>query len=286
MSLRAIRVLGVKVTPGTLEELHREISRLIYQGKPGVILSANAHSLNLCQELPWLKAFYEQADLVYVDGAGVSLGAWLLGRGRYGRTTMAEWIWPLATYLADQGHSLYLLGNPPGVAAEAAARLRSHEPRLKILGTHHGFFAKTGPENQAVIEAINRARPDILMVGLGMPLEQFWILKYHSQVRARVFWEVGAAFEIWAGFQPACPAWLGRLGLNWLFRLMIEPRRLARRYLRGNLVFLVRLLKEWWAEHSPQNEAYTRSLPEGKPEGPAVQRDGQREAEFREFPGA
>jgi len=244
MSLPEIHLLGMKVTPGELPEIHREISRLIRRKKPGIILCGNVYSLNLCRELPWLAAFYEQADIVYLDGAGISLGARLLNLGRFRRTTMHEWIWPLAPYLAEQGHSLYLLGNPSGVAAKAAANLQSYAPRLRILGSHDGYFAKEGPENDAIIAAINRENPDVLMVGLGMPLEQRWILNNYQKINARVFWEVGAAFEYWAGVTPACPKWLGDLGLNWLFRLLLEPRRLARRYLWGNAAFLHQLLKE------------------------------------------
>jgi N-acetylglucosaminyldiphosphoundecaprenol N-acetyl-beta-D-mannosaminyltransferase len=244
MSLPVIRLLGVKITPGDLPGLHQEISRLIAREKPGIILSANVHSLNLCRQLPWLTAFYDQADIVYLDGAGVSLGAWLLGLGYFRRTTMHEWIWPAATYLAEHGHSLYLLGNPPGVAARAAANLQAHAPRLHLLGSHHGYFAKEGPENDAVIAIINRLAPDVLMVGLGMPLEQRWILDNHTKIKARVFWEVGAAFEFWAGVTLACPKWLGDLGLNWLFRLCLEPRRLAHRYLWGNASFFHQVLKE------------------------------------------
>lgn len=243
MSLPVIHLLGVKITPGDLPELHQEISRLIYRKKPGIILSANVHSLNLCQQLPWLAAFYDQADIVYVDGAGISLGAWLLGLGRFRRTTMHEWIWPAANYLAEQGHSLYLLGNPPGVAAGAAANLNKYSPRLRILGSHHGYFAKEGPENDTVIDTINRLAPDVLMVGFGMPLEQRWILDNYSKINAGVVWEVGAAYEFWAGVTPACPKWLGDLGLNWLYRLLLEPRRLARRYLWGNAFFLHQILK-------------------------------------------
>lgn len=244
MSLPVIRVLGVKITPGTIPELHQEISRLIAREEPGIILVGNVYSLNLCRQFPWLADFYDRADIVFLDGAGVSLGAWLLGLGRFHRTTMHEWIWPLADYLAEQGHSLYLLGNPPGVAAQAAANLKAYVPRLHILGSHHGYFDKEGPDNEAVIEAINRLAPDVLMVGLGMPLEQRWIRDNSSKIKAKVFWEVGAAFEFWSGVTPACPKWLGDLGLNWLYRLVREPRRLAHRYLWGNTVFLLHLLKE------------------------------------------
>lgn len=244
MRLPVIHLLGMKVTPGEFPELHREISRLIKREKPGVILSGNVHSLNLSRQLPWLAAFYDQADIVYLDGAGIALGAWLLGLGRFRRTTMHEWGRPLATYLAEQGHSLYLLGNPPGVAARAAANLHSAVPGLRIVGSQHGYFAKEGPENDAIIAAINRQAPDVLMVGFGMPLEQRWILDNYLRINARVFWEVGAAFEYWAGVTPACPRWLGDLGLNWLFRLLREPRRLAPRYIWGNANFVHQLLKE------------------------------------------
>jgi N-acetylglucosaminyldiphosphoundecaprenol N-acetyl-beta-D-mannosaminyltransferase len=244
MSLPVIRLLGVKITPGSLPELHHEISHLVARKKPGIILSANVYSLNLCRQLPWLSEFYDQADIVYVDGAGISLGAWLLGLGRFRRTTMHEWIWPAATYLAEQGHSLYLLGNPPGVADRAAANLKARVPRLRLLGSHHGYFAMERPENDAVIATINRLAPDVLMVGFGMPLEQHWIFDNRAKIKARVFWEVGAAFEFWAGVTPACPKWLGDLGLNWLFRLFLEPRRLAHRYFWGNASFLHQILLE------------------------------------------
>jgi N-acetylglucosaminyldiphosphoundecaprenol N-acetyl-beta-D-mannosaminyltransferase len=244
MGLPVIHLLGLKVTPGKFPDLHRELSRLIHRKKPGIILCGNVHSLNLCRQLPWLAAFYERADIVYPDGAGISLGAWLLGLGHFRRTTMHEWVWPLATYLAEQGHTLYLLGGSPGVAARAAANLQTLTPRLQIVGSHHGYFAKEGAENDAVIAEINRQAPDVLMVGFGMPLEQRWILDNHRRIKARVFWEVGAAFEYWAGVTPACPRWLGDLGLNWLFRLLLEPRRLAHRYIWGNANFVHQLLKE------------------------------------------
>jgi N-acetylglucosaminyldiphosphoundecaprenol N-acetyl-beta-D-mannosaminyltransferase len=241
--LTAYNLLGVKITPGTIGDLNREIGHLLAQDRPGIILSANVHSFNFCRRLPWLAAFYNQADIVYVDGAGIVLGARLLGYRIPKRTTMDDWGWPAARYLARHGHSLYLLGNPPGVAAQAARRLEEHAPGLRILGSHHGFFKKTGPENGAIVAEINALKPDVLMVGLGMPIEQQWIRENHARLRVRIFWEVGSAFQLWADAIPHCPGWLGDLGLNWLFRLLLEPRRLAGRYLWGNLAFFVRILK-------------------------------------------
>jgi N-acetylglucosaminyldiphosphoundecaprenol N-acetyl-beta-D-mannosaminyltransferase len=243
MTVPTVEFLGVKLTPAPEPVLQQEISRLAARQEPGIVFLANVHSMNLCWRYPWLRDFYQQADIVYIDGAGVALGAWLLGLGRFHRVTLHDWGWPLSRYLAERGHRLYLLGSREGVAALAARRLQAHAPGLRVVGTHHGYFATRGPENEAVIQAINRQEPDILMVGLGMPLEQRWILENYRQVQAKVFWEVGAAFEFWAGVTPACPVWLGNLGLNWLFRFILEPRRLADRYLRGNTRFLLRVLQ-------------------------------------------
>jgi N-acetylglucosaminyldiphosphoundecaprenol N-acetyl-beta-D-mannosaminyltransferase len=246
--LPVYNLLGVKITPGTIPKINREIGRLLARDRPGIILSANVHSINCCQRLPWLAAFYNQADIVYVDGAGIVLGARLLGYKLPPRTTMDDWGWSAARHLARRGFSLYLLGNPPGVAAQAAIKLREHAPGLRVLGSHHGFFQTSGPENEAVIDEINRLEPDILMVGLGMPLEQQWIMENHARIRARVFWEVGSAFQLWADVIPHCPRWVGNLGLNWLFRLLLEPRRLAKRYLWGNTIFLAEILKARWQQ--------------------------------------
>ena len=243
-------LLGIKITPGSIPELNQEISRLLARDRQGVILSANVHSINCCLRLPWLADFYNRADMVYVDGAGIVLGARLLGWRLPPRTTMDDWGWPAATHLAHQGYSLYLLGNPPGVAARAGTRLQEHAPGLRVLGSHHGFFDKTGPENDALVAAINSLAPDVLMVGLGMPMEQQWIMENHARLRVRVIWEVGSAFQLWAGAIPRCPRWLGNLGLNWLFRLLLEPRRLAGRYLWGNLAFLAQILKARYRQRS------------------------------------
>ena len=127
---------------------------------------------------------------------------------------MADLGWPAVAHLAEKGHSLYLLGNPQGVAAQAAERLKAAMPGVRILGTHHGFFQKTGPENDAVIAEINHLQPDVLMVGLGMPMEQRWILDNYARVDTRVFWTVGAAFQYWAGVIPRCPGGWGNMGWN------------------------------------------------------------------------
>jgi len=242
--MKEMALLGVRITPGTIDEYHRRMSDIIDQGHKGFVLSANVYSVNLVRKTPWLAKFYQAADIVWVDGGGVVLGFGILGYKIPPRLTMADWGWSVARYCADRGHSLFLLGGPVGVADLAAQMLIRHAPGLKIVGTHHGFFKKEGIENQAVVKYINNSCPDILMVGMGMPLEQRWILDNYRKIDARIFWEVGAGLQYWAGLVPRCPIWMRSIHLEWLYRLALEPRRMSKRYLLGNATFMSRILIE------------------------------------------
>ncbi|MGV8048755.1 MAG: WecB/TagA/CpsF family glycosyltransferase, partial [Anaerolineaceae bacterium] len=241
MTMRSMHLLDVKITPGTADEFCRELSRLIEMDRQGLVFDINIHGYNLAWRLPWMAALYNRADANYVDGAGVVLGARLLGLRLPPRITMADFGWIAASHFARRGHTLYLLGGPSGVADLAAEKLVATSPELSVLGTHHGFFQKYGPENDSVIETINRCTPDVLMVGMGMPLEQQWVLDNHQRIRAKVIWTVGAGFQYWAGVIQRCPLWMRNCGMEWFFRLMLEPKRMAKRYLCGNTLFLIRV---------------------------------------------
>lgn len=237
-------ILGIKTTPAPVDDLHRAIAGLVDRGDAAHVLSANVHGLNLARRNPWLRDFYEAAELVRVDGAGVVLGFRLLGRRIPARLTWADWGWLLARFCASRGLSLYFLGGLQGAAAEAAERLREHAPGVMILETRHGYFEKTGRENEEVIEAINRSGADILIVGLGMPLQEKWLQANAGRLEVPVRMTCGAAFEYLAGWKQRCPEWMGRLGLEWLYRLGQEPRRMFKRYIWGNSVFLFNVVRQ------------------------------------------
>ena len=239
-----MKILGIKITPGTMEDLHKQITVLVRQKCQAFILSGNIHGINLSTKLPWLADFYEQANLVRVDGAGVVLGARILGKKIPPRLTWADWGWPLAAYLAEQGHSAFLLGGPPGTAEKAKDRLLAANPLLKIVGTHHGYFEKTGDKNRSIINTINNANPDILIIGMGMPLQERWLSDNREHLGAFVCITSGAAFEYLAGELARCPAWMGHLGFEWLYRFMQNPHRMAKRYLLGNTRFIAKVLLE------------------------------------------
>ena len=232
--------------PVTVEGLHGRIARLIRGGRRGLALNANAHCLNLCYEDPALRGFLNGADVVFCDGAGVMLAARLLGRRIPERITYADWAWRLAAFAEAEGFSLYLLGARPGVAEEAARRLRARHPGLEIVGVHHGFFDRAAGslENEAVLAEINAARPDILVVGLGMPIQEYWLMENQNGLDAGVLLTGGAVFDYVSGGLRRGPRLLTDNGFEWLARLLVEPRRLWRRYLLGNPLFLLRVLRQ------------------------------------------
>jgi len=243
-SVGRVDVLGVGVDPVTVEGLHERIGRLIRRGGRGLVLNANAHCLNLCYEDPALRGFLNGADVVFCDGAGVMLAARLLGGRIPERITYADWAWRLAAFAEAQGFSVYLLGARPGVAQEAARRLRARHPDLEIVGVRHGFFdhAAGSPENEAAVEEINAARPDILLLGLGMPLQEYWLMENRHRLRVGVALTGGAVFDYVSGELQRGPRVLVDNVFEWLARLLVEPRRLWRRYLIGNPLFLLRVL--------------------------------------------
>jgi N-acetylglucosaminyldiphosphoundecaprenol N-acetyl-beta-D-mannosaminyltransferase len=237
-----VNVLGVGVDPLTVEELHAEIENLVRGRKRGLVLNANAHCLNLCYEDPALRGFLNSAEVVFCDGAGVMLAARILGGRIPARITYADWAWQLAAFAAARGFSLYFLGARPGVAREAARRLKERYPELEIAGVRHGYFDRS--ENEAVVEEINAAAPDILLVGLGMPLQEHWLMENRQRLDVGVALTGGAVFDYVSGRLRRGPRLLTRGGLEWLARLLAEPRRLWRRYLVGNPLFLLRVLRQ------------------------------------------
>lgn len=239
-----VEILGVPVDPLTREQLARQLERYVGEQAHALVLHANVHGVNLAQQLPWLRALYRRAEVVFCDGSGIILGARILGHAIPERITYADWIWQLAEFACARGYSLFLLGAARGVAEQAAAQLRRRNPDLRIAGVYYGYFDKTpgSIESEAVIAMINRARPDILLVSFGMPLQERWLSESWDKIDARVALTAGAALDYASGQLQRGPRLLTGNGFEWLARLIIEPRRLWRRYILGNPIFLWRVL--------------------------------------------
>jgi N-acetylglucosaminyldiphosphoundecaprenol N-acetyl-beta-D-mannosaminyltransferase len=242
----AVDILGVKVDALRLDDVLGTIARTINARERAIVTYANIHALNLAYELSWFRAFLNRSDIVFCDGFGVKWGAWLLGAHIPERFTAPDWMARLCATACQDDFSVFFLGARPGVARRAAEQLRMRFPELQIAGIQHGHFDKNpgSAENEAVIQAINAARPNLLIVGFGMPLQERWLLENWSRLEVNVALTVGAVFDYLSGEVQRAPAWMTDHGLEWLGRLLIEPRRLWRRYLIGNPLFLWRVLRQ------------------------------------------
>lgn len=237
-------IFDLEVQTAPPAELLRAIIGYAEREEHRRVAYVNAHVINESFEIPELRRALRAADLVYCDGYGVRLAARTIGLPVPHRMTGADWIWGVAGLCEAGGRSLYLLGSDPGASSEAAAALRRWYPRLEVCGTHHGYFELDGHHNERVVEHVNERRPDILLVGMGTPQQELWVDRWFDQLDAHVVWTVGALFDYLAGRIPRAPHWLADHGLEWVFRLAMEPRRMWRRYLLGNPVFLSRVAAE------------------------------------------
>lgn len=244
------QILDVGVDTAPPADLLRRIIGYAERGEHRRITYVNAHVLNQSVTHPDLRRSLLASDLVYCDGYGVRLAAKTLGLPVPHRMTGADWIWGVAALCEEAGRSLYLIGSVPGSASDAAAELRRWYPRLEVRGTHHGYFELESPHNERVLEHIAEHKPDVLLVGMGTPQQELWVDRYFDRIDAHVVWSVGALFDYISGRMPRAPHWMADHGLEWIFRLAMEPRRMWRRYLIGNPAFLYRIMQER-RRHSP-----------------------------------
>lgn len=238
---------GVPIHPIRLDAMLAWFDALIAARQRAVVMYANAFAINLAHQEPAFRDALNEADLVFCDGHGVRIGAALLGHPMPERFTPPDWVDRLAEQCAARGRRLFLLGARPGVAAESARRLQHRHPTL-VVAWHHGYFEPDGADNQRLLATIEQARPDVMLVGMGMPRQELWMLANHLQHEVPVTIAVGALFDYLGGQMTRGPRWLTDHGLEWLCRLYFEPRRLWRRYLLGNPQFLLRVIEQRWRE--------------------------------------
>jgi N-acetylglucosaminyldiphosphoundecaprenol N-acetyl-beta-D-mannosaminyltransferase len=237
-----IRLLGVNTHPVTWDQLLDYVGTQIVKAEKCEIAYANVHCMNLTRKDHEFRDFLNRAHVVYCDGFGVLMGARILGHHIPQRMTGADWIYDLISFCEKESYSLYFLGGDEGVAEKAASKLKELFPRARIAGSHHGFFDKEN--SQDVVEEINRVHPDILLIGMGSPIQEKWLARHRESLDAPVCWVIGAAFDFVSGKVRRGPKWMTKNGMEWIFRLFIEPGRLWRRYILGNPVFMVHVVMQ------------------------------------------
>ena len=188
------------------------------------VVTPNAEFALEAKKNPRFLNILNQSQLVLADGISVVLASKILGDPMQGRVTGVGFAQALAGAMAKDGCSIYLLGAKPGVAEQAAAKLQETYPGLKIAGTHDGYFKDEGP----VVEAINAAKPDALLVCLGAPKQEYFMENHDADLEVPVMAGLGGSMDVLAGNVKRAPEFFQKFGLEWLYRLVKEPQRWRR----------------------------------------------------------
>ncbi|MEM9448060.1 MAG: WecB/TagA/CpsF family glycosyltransferase [Cyanobacteria bacterium P01_E01_bin.6] len=240
-----VRLFQTRFHKVTVEQLIDFIAESTQQDKKTIVGNVNVRAANFAHELPWYRNFLNRSDLVFCDGFGVLLGSKLLGNcvESCHRMTCPDYIEDLIMACENRQASVFLLAGKPGVTTKAIEKLKAIAPTINIQG-HHGYFEKSGAENDAIIEQINQFKPDVLYVGFGMPLQEEWIAKHIDRIDAKVFLPLGACLDFYTDAVYRGPRWATDLGMEWLTRFLSEPQRLWKRYVLGNPLFFYRILRQ------------------------------------------
>lgn len=231
-----VELFHVPVACLTEAQVLERVQQFIAAGGPHHLATCDALSLVRAQKDPEFLRILQQADLVTADGAGVVWAARMLGLGVPGRVSGVDLVDSVCGLAAQEGWSVYLLGARPGVAPEAAARLQERHPGLRIAGCHDGYF--TAEQEPALLEEIRSGHPQILFVAMGVPKQDRWIHEHAGALAPPLAMGVGGSLDVISGRLPRSPEWMRRWGLEWLFRVSREPRRLPRLLALPKLVVL------------------------------------------------
>jgi exopolysaccharide biosynthesis WecB/TagA/CpsF family protein len=235
--------------------LKRAVDTLITAARralPARVVFVNAHVINEAAKDGQYLDTVATADIRYADGSGMAIAAKLAGRAFVDNVNGTDMFPVLCEEAARAGVSIFLLGAKPGVAAAVEDKVAKTELGRAIAGSHHGYISPGSADEEAAIAAINASGAGILLVAMGVPVQDQWIERNRSRIKTPVMIGVGGLFDFASGQMPRAPKMFRRLGCEWIWRLAMEPRRMWRRYLIGNVVFMGHAATAAWREAHDQ----------------------------------
>jgi N-acetylglucosaminyldiphosphoundecaprenol N-acetyl-beta-D-mannosaminyltransferase len=233
------RLFGLNLCTFDMQEAVAHVDSVLRSNASKVLFTANVDHVVRYSNDEEFRGYYRVADLVFADGTPLLWSARLLRRRLHARVTGVDLMTALCGLAASGGYRCFLLGAKKETLSKTEAVLRQRFPAIQIAGSHHGYFDDSRP----VLELIRQARPQLLFVGMGSPRQEKWIADHRKQLSGVVL-PVGGSFEVLAGEKKRAPQLMQRLGLEWTWRLAQDPRRLWKRYLLEDLVFLKLFFRE------------------------------------------
>jgi N-acetylglucosaminyldiphosphoundecaprenol N-acetyl-beta-D-mannosaminyltransferase len=241
---RGAKVLDVFIDAGGWDEALRPIGRWASGHRSSYVCVCNTHSLTVMRQSSAVRQAIQSSDLATPDGMPVALMLRRLGFHGQPRINGPDLMWRLCGLAEQSDIAVFFYGNTEATLAALQRRLEQSFPRLTVAGTlAPPFRALTPAEDRAAVDAINRSGAGLVFVSLGCPKQELWMAEHRGRIDA-VMIGVGAAFDFHAGTLKRAPRWMQRAGLEWLHRLAGEPRRLWRRYLVSNTLFLVGAIRQ------------------------------------------
>ncbi len=244
--MNRVNVGNVLIDNISLSETLDKVEALIAKGEPCYVVNPNVDIIVKYNHDKDLARFYDKAALTLVDGTPVLWAAKFFGEPLKEKISGSDFVPRICELSAEKGYRIFFLGGREGAAVKAKEVMEARYSGTKIVGTYCPpmGFENDEAECQRIFDAVKDAKPDILFVGLGSPKQDRWIEKYHQLLGVPVSMGIGVTFEFIAGMVQRAPKWMQKNGLEWSWRLAMEPRRLWKRYLVDDVQFLPIVLKQ------------------------------------------
>lgn len=239
-AFRSVKLLGTPVADLSLEATIGKIQEIVATGRPHQHCVINAGKVVLMYRDPVLKRIVENCALINADGQSVVWALKLLGRPIPERVTGIDLMERLFEVAEQRGYRLYFLGARQEVLDVVLSRVKARFPNVRIAGASNGYFSEA--ENDAVVADIAASNADILFVAMGSPKKEYWLARNLENLKVPFCMGVGGSFDVYAGYARRAPRWIQKIGMEWFFRFIQEPRRLWRRYVFDNFVFIYLIL--------------------------------------------
>lgn len=233
-----LTILGIPIDRVDQAQALRIMQDYIDSGKPHYIVTANAEIIYQASQDATMRQVVCGADLVTADGSGVVWASKYIGQPLSERVTGIDLVHAICQTSETAGWRIYILGAVPGIAQQAADKLRQQYPACQIVGVQHGYFK--AEEEPRIVEQIRQAKPDVLLVAMGAPRQELWITKHQDVLQVPVAMGIGGSLDVISGNLKRAPQWMQKLSLEWLYRLLIQPSRFKRVLALPKFVLAVR----------------------------------------------
>ena len=246
---KKINICHVDIDSISMKEALCIMEDIIAEKGRGLIVTPNVDHIVQLQKDEEFKVIYRQALLALPDGMPVMWGAKFLGTPLKQKISGSDLFPEFCKVTADKGYKMFFMGGRPGAVTRTKELLEKRYSKINIVGTYCPPFGfeKDEAENAKIVKMINQARPDVLFVGLGAPKQEKWLYRNYNELNVPVSAGIGITFEYMAGMVTRAPLWMQNVGLEWFWRLMMEPRRLWKRYLVYDMQFFWLILKQKFA---------------------------------------